>query len=102
MRHDHSAIRKLLPGGSAPRPPGFSALGRPRLQKRPPREKRPLPYGHRRALRSLPDAANNPARFITIERLLPRPRRGAGPGAVRVKSVASCPGDLDSKEIGHG
>jgi hypothetical protein len=27
MRHDHSVMRKLLRGGSAPRPPGFSALG---------------------------------------------------------------------------
>ena len=107
MRHDHSVIRKLLRGGAVPRPPGFSALGLRQVglrcqQKRLPREKQPLPYSHRQALRSLPDSANNPARFITIERLLPRPRRGVGPGGVRVKSVASCPGDLDSKEIGHG
>jgi hypothetical protein len=27
MRHDHAVIRKLLRGGAAPRPPGFSALG---------------------------------------------------------------------------
>ena len=50
MRYGHSVIRKLLRGGSAPRPPGFSALGLrqvgPRCQqKRLPREKQPLPYG---------------------------------------------------------
>ena len=68
MRHVHSAIRKQLQGGSAPRPPGFIALRPPaggllRLQKRPPREKRPLPYGHRQALRSLPSVALSSCRL---------------------------------------
>jgi hypothetical protein len=69
MRHGHSVIRKLLRGGAAPRPPGFSALGLRQVglryqQKRLPREKQPLPYGHRQALRSLPALPYPPAGSI--------------------------------------
>jgi hypothetical protein len=39
MRHDHSTIRKLLRGGSAPRPPGFIALGPPAGGAAPPVKK---------------------------------------------------------------
>ena len=61
MSLGHFAMRKgtQMRGGSAPRPPGFNALEPPAGRKKKGRlvVRRPLPYGGRRALGSLPSVA---------------------------------------------